>query len=65
MLVFDAMLFWKPQARYMEIQRVWVDECIVASRWKDFSRNLMAEWARITVYVRIIRVDLPIQRRKC
>ena len=53
-----------PQARYMEIRRVWADECIILPRWKDFSRNLVAESMRVTIYVRIIRVDLPCQRRK-
>jgi len=63
-LPFNAMLFWTPEAHYMELQRVWVDECIIAPRWKDFSKNLMAEWTGITIYVRIIRVDLPFQIRK-
>ncbi|OAX38259.1 hypothetical protein K503DRAFT_718438 [Rhizopogon vinicolor AM-OR11-026] len=46
----DAMLFWAPRAHYNDLRRVWVDECINAPRWKDFSRNLMAEWTGITIY---------------
>ncbi|OJA17074.1 hypothetical protein AZE42_09252 [Rhizopogon vesiculosus] len=49
-LVLDAMLFWAPQAHYNDLRRVWVDECINAPRWKDFSRNLMSEWTGITIY---------------
>jgi hypothetical protein len=56
--VLDAMLFWAPEAHYKDFRRVWVDECIVAPRWKDFSRNVMAEWTGITIYVRIIRVNI-------
>ncbi|KAJ8584147.1 hypothetical protein M405DRAFT_827316 [Rhizopogon salebrosus TDB-379] len=49
-LILDAMLFWAPRAHYQDLQRVWVDECINAPRWKGFSRDLMAEWNGITIY---------------
>ncbi|KAG0697076.1 hypothetical protein DFH29DRAFT_836251 [Suillus ampliporus] len=49
-LTLDAMLFWAPQAHLKVIRRVWVDECINTPRWKDFNRNLMAEWTGITIY---------------
>ncbi|KAG2344644.1 hypothetical protein BDR05DRAFT_961554 [Suillus weaverae] len=49
-LVFEAMLFWAPQAHLKDIRRVWVDECINTPRWKDFNRNLMTEWTGITIY---------------
>jgi len=60
--VLDAVLFWAPQAHYGDLRRVWVDDCIIAPRWKDFSRNLMAEWNGIAIYVRIIRVHIRYQR---
>ena len=59
-LVLDAVLFWAPQAHYKELRRVWVDDCIVAPRWKDFSRNLMSEWNGITIYVR----NRPISKKE-
>lgn len=49
-LVFEAMLFWAPQAHLKDIRRVWVDECINTPRWKDFNRKLMTEWTGITIY---------------
>ncbi|KAG2117712.1 hypothetical protein DEU56DRAFT_158195 [Suillus clintonianus] len=49
-LLFEAMLFWAPQAHLKDIRRVWVDECINTPRWKDFNRNLMTEWSGITIY---------------
>jgi hypothetical protein len=55
MSLLNIMLFWAPQAHYKDLRRVWVDECINTPRWKDFSRNLMAEWTGITIYVCIIR----------
>ena len=54
-MVFDAMLFWSPQAHFNDLRRVWVDECIIEPRWNDFSKNLMTEWTGITIYVRIIQ----------
>jgi hypothetical protein len=50
-MVLDAMLFWAPRAHYQNLRRVWVDECINAPRWGGFSRDLMAEWNGITIYV--------------
>ena len=55
------MLFWAPNAHYNDLRRVWVDECINAPRWKDFSRNLMAEWTGITIYVCVIVVNISFQ----
>ncbi|KAG2078422.1 hypothetical protein BDR04DRAFT_1226420 [Suillus decipiens] len=49
-LVFEAMLFWAPQAHLKNLRRVWVDECINTPRWKDFNRSLMTEWTGITIY---------------
>jgi hypothetical protein len=60
-LVLDIMLFWAPNAHYNDLRRVWVDECINAPRWKDFSRNLMAEWTGITIYVCVIVVNISFQ----
>ncbi|KAG1724594.1 hypothetical protein EDB19DRAFT_296258 [Suillus lakei] len=52
-LALDAMLFWAPQVHLKGIRSVWVDECINVPRWKDFNKNIMAEWTGITIYVRI------------
>ncbi|KAG1733735.1 hypothetical protein EDB19DRAFT_1209482 [Suillus lakei] len=49
-LAFDAMLFWAPQSHLEDLRKVWVDECINTPRWKDFNKNLMAEWGGITIY---------------
>ncbi|KAG2151069.1 uncharacterized protein EDB93DRAFT_318904 [Suillus bovinus] len=49
-LVFEAMLFWAPQAHLKDLRRVWVDECINTPRWKDFNTKLMTEWTGITIY---------------
>ncbi|KAG1718140.1 hypothetical protein EDB19DRAFT_1838552 [Suillus lakei] len=49
-LALDAMLFWAPQVHLKGIRSVWVDECINVPRWKDFNKNIMAEWTGITIY---------------
>ncbi|KAG1775692.1 hypothetical protein EV702DRAFT_1116121 [Suillus placidus] len=49
-LALNAMLFWAPQSHLEDLQKVWVDECINTPRWKDFNKNLMAEWTGITIY---------------
>jgi hypothetical protein len=53
------MLFWAPRARLKDLQRVWVDEAVIMPRWKDFNKNLMAEWTGITIYV-CIWVTIPL-----
>ncbi|KAJ8598069.1 hypothetical protein M405DRAFT_802979 [Rhizopogon salebrosus TDB-379] len=55
----EAMLFWAPRARLKDLQRVWVDEAVIMPRWKDFNRNLMAEWTGITIYSTVmLAVDI-------
>lgn len=53
-LALDVVLFLAPRARLKDLRRVWVDESIVMPRWKDFNRNLMAEWTGITIYVCVV-----------
>ncbi|KAG1718507.1 uncharacterized protein EDB91DRAFT_1185149 [Suillus paluster] len=49
-LALEAMLFWAPRAHLEDLRKVWVDECINTPHWKDFNKNLMAEWTGITIY---------------
>ena len=47
----NIALFGSLKSHKQSIDRVWVDDTVVATRWRNFFDNLKAEWTGFTVFV--------------
>lgn len=64
----SPLLFLAPEVHLREMEKLWTDEVIIETVWKNFMTKLLAEWEGVILWVRIqrrIRVWLASGSRDC
>ena len=49
--ILSPMLFFSPDGYLRELEKVWVDDIIVAALWKECMQKLVSEWTDFVLYV--------------
>jgi hypothetical protein len=51
----SPLLFFAPEVHLREMEKLWTDEVIIETVWKNFMSKLLAEWEGVILWVRIQR----------
>ncbi|KAF8496527.1 hypothetical protein F5888DRAFT_394389 [Russula emetica] len=51
----SPLLFLAPEVHLREMEKLWTDEVIIETVWKNFMTKLLAEWEGVILWVRIQR----------
>jgi hypothetical protein len=49
----SPLLFFAPEVHLREMEKLWTDEVIIETVWKNFMTKLLAEWQDVILWVRI------------
>jgi hypothetical protein len=49
----SPLLFLAPEVHLQEMERLWTDEVIIETVWKNFMTTLLQEWDYVILWVRI------------
>ena len=58
----SPLLFLAPEVHLREMEKLWMDDVIIETVWKNFMTKLLAEWEDVILWVRIVfkRAWLPL-----
>ena len=56
--VLSPLLFLAPEVHLHEMDKLWTDEVIIETAWKNVMDKLLREWTDIILWVRIRRRNL-------
>jgi hypothetical protein len=56
--ILSPLLFLAPEVHLREMERLWTDEVIIETAWKNVMDKLLREWTDIILWVRIQRRNL-------
>jgi hypothetical protein len=49
--LLSPILFFFPDVHLRELEKLWTDEIIVETLWRDFMQKLVSEWTEFVLYV--------------
>jgi hypothetical protein len=53
--ILSPLLFLAPEVHLLEMDRLWTDEVIIETAWKNAMSKLLGEWTDIILWVGILR----------
>ena len=54
----SPLLFLAPEVHLREMEKLWTDEVIIETVWKNFMARLLGEWDAVALWVGIQRRDV-------
>ena len=51
--LLSPLLFLAPEVHLREMEKLWTDEVIIETVWKNFMTKLLGEWEDVILWVRL------------